>query len=222
MKNLVNITRSCALAILIAVCSAPFGNVTNAQMEFTDDYEVILNFVRANTVDVVAGVVAAGQLSVNEATWNTVDAAAITHIRHRYAQNHGMSLFDALMHLHGRRSLRPGRATEIHPRDARPWIGDLNADLREPRGWSERCTEDGCAPTGMPSWDEFGRPRWASVLATVIRSYVGNTPDPCRGPRNAITWGGPRVDHHRIERLLTRGFARVTCPGAANAFFSRE
>lgn len=144
-----------------------------------------------------------GKLCVNEASWNTRDCAAITHIRVRSARSHGRTLRDELIALHGRRSLRVDRATRIDGRDNRPWIAQLNTLGTRPALW----------PDTM-NWLEQGRPGWGRVLSVVVAVLEGKQADPCRGTPN--TWGNRGGDHVRALRL---GFRQVDCGSTANMFW---
>lgn len=150
------------------------------------------------------------RLCINEANDNLLDCAAIMHIRMRTARSHGRTLGEELLALHGQRSLRPDRATNPHPRDNRPWIGDLNAELREPLGW----------PSELPPWERMA-PRFERVLLTAQGAIDGEVRDPCTGSSRALTWGGPNVDHLRIDRMTRSGWMRVSCGATSNVYLGR-
>lgn len=145
------------------------------------------------------------KLCVNEATWNTVDCAAIMHIRLRLARASGVSLRDRLLELHGQRSLRPDRAVNIT--DSRPWIGDLNLEGREPLNWAYRNT--------MP-W-EVGQRRFNDIVAVVRGVLRGTVKDPCRrGNVTPNTWGDRGNDR---ERALRNGYTPAFCGATSNLYW---
>lgn len=144
------------------------------------------------------------RLCVNEAGWNTLDCAAIGHIRARSARANGRTLEAELQYQHGARSLRSDRASRVDPRDARPWIGDLTG-VQPPRHW----------PTNL-DWRGSGLPRWADVLDVATAVIAGTERDPCRAGRvRPNTWGGPRVD---ADRLARPGWQEAHCGPTANRF----
>lgn len=147
------------------------------------------------------------KLCVNEATWNTVDCAAIMHIRLRSARATGVSLRDRLLELHGGASLRPDRALNPAPNDGRPWIGDLNLEGREPSHWNYRNTM---------SWEE-GQRRFSQILDTVRGVMSGRIKDPCR--RGSIvpnTWGDRGRDR---DRALRNGYTPAFCGVTSNLYW---
>lgn len=151
------------------------------------------------------------RLAWNEAGPNVRDCAAIMHIRKRTAAHHGRELEEELLALHGRRSLRPDRATNPHPRDSRPWIGDLNAQLTQPRNW-----------TDAARWEDI-RPLWLQVLETAQRVVDGRQGDPCAGGPRPSTWGGPVVDRDRIARMIESGnYVRASCGPTSNVYLARR
>lgn len=149
------------------------------------------------------------RLCINEANDNLTDCAAIMHIRMRSARSRGRSLGEELIALHGQRSLRADRATNPDRRDNRPWIGDLNASLRQPLGWND----------SMPPWERLA-PRFEAVLTQAQGVIDGDVRDPCRGGV-ALTWGGPQVDHLRIMRMTQSGWRTLTCGATANVYLGR-
>lgn len=144
-----------------------------------------------------------GRLCVNEASWNVMDCAIITHIRIRTARSHQRLLKDELVALHGRRSLRSDRASSPSPKDSRPWIGALNIRGTEPALWPD--TMD---------WETQGKPNWGGILGTIQGVLRGEIGDPCHGTPN--TWGNRGGDHTRALRL---GFRQVDCGSTANMFW---
>lgn len=175
--------------------------------------------------------VLAGRRCVNEATWNPTDCAIIISIAMRNARREGMELREWLLRHHGRRSLHPDRSTpavdpsgRTVPRlsisygsgdsrrtvfDGRPWIGDLNAEMREPQMWAWRNTM---------SWDQGSR-KWARILETVDGIFAGTIRDPSGG--QASIWGGPEIDAEAIARRRAQGYVQVHVPGTQNHYFGR-
>lgn len=159
--------------------------------------------IMADAQDNMAELELMGRLCVNEASWNVRDCAAITHIRIRSARSHNRTLADELIALHGRRSLRPDRATNIRRRDNRPWIAQLSALGARPGLWPD--TVD---------WASNGQVGWSQIMTVVAAVIRGEWPDPCRGSPN--TWGNRTGDHARALRL---GFHQVNCGNTANMFW---
>lgn len=144
------------------------------------------------------------RLCVNEAGWNTLDCAAIGHIRMRSARTNDRDIRAELLYQHGARSLRIDRATNVQSNDRRPWIGDLYGQ-RAPRYW----------PSNI-EWDSQGLPRWSMVLEMATGVIAGTEPDPCRQGRiRPNTWGGPEVD---AERLARPGWQDAHCGATRNRF----
>jgi len=144
-----------------------------------------------------------GRLCVNEASFRTRDCVAITHIRMRSARSHDRTLKQELIALHGRRSLRPDRASNPSRRDNRAWIGDLHIVNAVPRHW----------PDGV-DWETQGRPAWANIIGAVNDVLSGRAPNVCNGSPN--TWGNRTTDHARALRL---GFRQVDCGNTANMYW---
>jgi hypothetical protein len=160
--------------------------------------------VRAHTPEPVPTAVLLGRLCVNEAGFNTLDCAAIGHIRLRSAITNHRDIRAELLAQHGQRSLRADRATNPAPDDTRPWIGDLDDHL-PPRHW----------PAGV-SWEQRGLPGWAGILETATGVLNGDLRDPCRQGRvRPNTWGGPRVD---AERFARGGWLDSHCGATRNRF----
>jgi hypothetical protein len=176
--------------------------------------------------------VLAGRRCVNEATWNTTDCAVIISIAIRNARNEGLDLREWLLRHHGRRSLHPERCIptpdargRIVPRlsithrnqgrtrtitDDRPWIGDLNAEMREPQMWTWHNTM---------RWDTRGIWHWTQILETVDGILAGTLRDPSGG--RASIWGGPELDADAIAQRLVDGFVQVRIQGTLNHYFRR-
>lgn len=155
-------------------------------------------------------------LCFNEASGNENDCRAIGNIRARYARSQEITLREALLRLHSERrprapeaaALRSDRATNPRPRDARAWLGDVRADLHQPLGWRLSAQE----------WERTARV-FESLFHVARAVEAGNSGDPCHGA--PIGWGGPVVDHARLQRLAEYGLEQVTCTGTANRYYAR-
>jgi hypothetical protein len=176
-----------------------------------------LPILHAQTPDTRTEEELAMQLCVNEATWNTLDCGAITHIRIRYARAHRISLREALILLHGdgsdrpTASLRSDRYTNRREGDNRAWIANLRSTLERPEGF----VDDG-------SWESRHRISAAEVLETVRGSIAGTLRDPCRAGRVVPSiWGGRRLDAVHIERRVQAGFAPAHCGATVNLYLGR-
>lgn len=89
--------------------------------------------------------------------------------------------------------------------DGRRWVAWMTLDLAQPRGWSASMT-----------WNPE---LWRAKLDEVSAVLAGTAPAPC--PEPVFHWGGPRVDHERIERGIERGFwRRVDCGNTLNTFLA--
>lgn len=175
--------------------------------------------------------VLAGRRCVNEATWNVTDCAIIISIAVRNARHDGIELREWLLRHHGRRSLHPerhipaldSRGREV-PRlsvtygsgedrrtvpDGRPWIGDLNAEMREPQMWGWH---------NQMRWEQGAR-SWARILETVDGTLAGTLRDPSGG--RASIWGGPQIDAAAIARRRAQGYVLIPIPGVQNHYFER-
>lgn len=162
------------------------------------------------------------RLCVNEATWSTSDCAVIAHIRVRSARSSGEDLVEHLTRLHGdgrlrdgvpdpRAALRSNRASEPREDDTRPWIGDLNPDLRRPEHWNE----------SVLPWSTAA-PRWATMLQISQGVIDGRVPDPCaRNGFRPVKWGGPVVDMDRVRAHVEAGWVPALCGGTRNVYLQR-
>lgn len=155
-------------------------------------------------------------LCFNEASGNEQDCKAIGNIRRRYAAWAGISLREALLRLHSERrerspesaSLRSYRATRPNPEDRRPWLGDVHADLHQPRGWQGTASE----------WARTARV-FQQLFFIAQGIEAGSIRDTCEGTPSG--WAGPRVDEARLARLRALGHEYVHCHGTHNVFYRR-
>lgn len=87
----------------------------------------------------------------------------------------------------------------------RPWIAELDWTLRRPASWPSRA-----------SWSAH-KPHWVRILGLAARAHRGELAHPCDGEPHH--WGGPGVDHERIERGIARGYwRRLDCGSTSNVF----
>jgi len=87
----------------------------------------------------------------------------------------------------------------------RPWIAQLDRTLRRPPSWPSSA-----------SWATH-RPHWERILDMAARAHAGELQHQCDGEPHH--WGGPVVDHERIERGIARGYwRRLDCGETKNAF----
>lgn len=191
---------------------------------------VIPEFTRSQAVtrpgyDGITAAELGARLCVNEGSWRALDCAAILHIRRRSVRA-GEDFKHMLIRLHGDlsldrngqprelASLRSHRALSVHPRDGRPWIGDLRADGHEPMHWGSESIRRGNEPA---PWDGAYRSHWLDTVELAQGVIDGTVADPCRG-RSAVpnTWGNRRSDH---ARAIRRGYEFVDCGATANEYW---
>jgi len=87
----------------------------------------------------------------------------------------------------------------------RPWIAQLDRTLRRPPSWPSSA-----------SWAAH-RPEWERILGLAERAHAGELEHGCDGRPDH--WGGPVVDHERIERGIARGYwRRLDCGETKNVF----
>lgn len=79
----------------------------------------------------------------------------------------------------------------------------------------------GRAPLGA-GWPALHRAEWPRVLAAADAAVAGTLRHGCDTDAPLQHWGGPHVDAASLGRLERAGYVRVTCPGYANAFLTRE
>lgn len=214
------------LAILVVASLAPRLPVVRA------DEQAPAPAFDASAWEGVPTRVLMGRRCVNEGTWNVVDCATIAHIAKRLSEHDGTDLRTWLLTRHGRRSLHPERhlpsvdergreiprlsitfrrnGRPVTVRDDRPWIGDLNDSLAQPRMWGWRNTM---------RWEGRGSRYWAAILETVDGVLAGTTPDPSGG--RALIWGGPRIDADAIAQRRAQGFVQIPIAGTQNHYFGR-
>lgn len=152
-------------------------------------------------------------LCFNEASGNPFDCRAILHIRMRSARGNGRTLREELLALHSERrprhpevaALRSYRATNPHPDDGRPWLGDIRSDLHQPLGWTGTAEE----------WERTAR-GFARLFELVKDTIEGRATDPCLG--RARRWGGRVLDHEHIVRNIQQGELPVYCGVTANVY----
>ena len=163
--------------------------------------------------EVVQGAV----LCWNEATERRADCAAILYTRIYSAQRHGRTFAQELYYLHGdgrtRRpmaaALRSDRATRRARHDSRPWLGDVRADLHQPRGWRY----------GTQAWRNTAQ-RFERLFEYVESVLIGNVDNPCNG--TPLIWGGRHTDRHLIRRRIAEGRQVLNCGATHNVFFGRR
>lgn len=91
----------------------------------------------------------------------------------------------------------------------RPWIAQLDRSGRKPAAWPSSA-----------SWTVH-RPKWERILGLAARAHAGELEHGCDGRPDH--WGGPVVDHERIERGIARGYwRRLDCGATRNVFLALE
>lgn len=106
-------------------------------------------------------------------------------------------------YVHAARIYSP-RHTGVRPAQRRPWVAELSSTMRTPPSFPRRL------------WPVY-RGRWERLLESARQAVAGELAHRCDGEPSH--WGGPAVDHERIERGIARGYwRRLDCGETANVF----
>lgn len=138
------------------------------------------------------------RVCVSEGGWNGHDeCTVIVHALIEQATERGIPLRNQIC------AYAPNSCNRN--RERRRWIAFLHPERRY-------------APPSWPNlpWERY-RARFASMMITAYRAYIGELPSACPG---GYHWGAKWC--RACRRRMRRGFVRIECDIAANAWYARR